>query len=475
MGLASVPILTRILTPSEYGVYSLVATSVALAAPIFYVTFAMSIIRFYPEYEDAGDLRTVFSTTLKYVPHFLVLILGVVLPIAAFALPLGSNRGIICLGIAVFALMVPFYILLTFLQAGQRARTYAILFLFVFAGRYLAGAALAKWAGAGVNGVFIAWFAALVIVVPVELVVLNVTRRFRWDAYSSKLMKQFFSYGFVIVFANISSNILSSSDRYLVQAFRGSTEVGLYSVVYTLAVDAFTVVLTALQLGAAPVIMQTYEREGQEATSALMTSITRYMLILLIPSMVGLYLLRTRVIHVLTSAQYLPSATAILPLALGIFFYNLGWVPAYSLYVKKKTKLTLVPVLAAAVLNIGLNLVLIPKYGFVSAAWSTMIAYVVYLVIMTALSEKYMHWVFPVAGMLKATAASAVMGVALYFLNKIPVAGLGGLVICLVGGTAVFIAAAFLFRVLSPSELAFARQTIRTLIAKAVPRSVEDE
>jgi O-antigen/teichoic acid export membrane protein len=475
MGLASVPILTRILSPSQYGIYSLMAVSIVLASSLFYITFVTSTIRFYPEYEDMQDLETLFSTALHYIPHFLVLTLGVVLPLAAFALPLGSYRGVICLGIVVFSLTVPFYMLLTFLQAGQRARTYALLFLLVYVGRYLVGAALVKWAGTGVNGVFIAWLGALIIVVPIELVLLNASRRFRWKRYSSPLMKQFLGYGFVLIFTSISANILTSSDRYLVQAFRGSREVGLYSVVYTLAVDAFTMILTALQLGAAPVIMQTYERDGEQATSELLSSITRYLLILLIPSTVGLYLLRERVIHVLTSAKYLPSATAVLPLALGIFFYNLAWIPTYAFYVKKRTKMTLVPIVTSALLNIGLNLFLIPKYGFVGAAWSTMIAYLVYLVIMTVMSERFMHWAFPARGVLKAAAAAAVMGVAVYFLNKIPVGGLGGLVIAVLGGTAVYVVAAFAFRVLSPSELGFARETLKKVVAKAVPRNVEDE
>jgi O-antigen/teichoic acid export membrane protein len=148
--------LTRILSPSQYGIYSLMAVSIVLASSLFYITFVTSTIRFYPEYEDMQDLETLFSTALHYIPHFLVLTLGVVLPLAAFALPLGSYRGVICLGIVVFSLTVPFYILLTFLQAGQRARTYALLFLLVYVGRYLVGAALVKWAGTGVNGVFIA-------------------------------------------------------------------------------------------------------------------------------------------------------------------------------------------------------------------------------------------------------------------------------------------------------------------------------
>jgi O-antigen/teichoic acid export membrane protein len=260
-----------------------------------------------------------------------------------------------------------------------------------------------------------------------------------------------------------------------VQIFKGSAEVGLYSVVYTLAVDAFTIVLTALQLGTAPVVMQTYEREGEQATVDLLSQITRYLLLTLIPLTLGIFLLRVRVIHVITSAKYLPAATAVLPLALGIFFYNLTLIPTYAFYVKKRTKLTLVPVVISAVLNIGINLVLIPKYGFVGAAWATMIAYLVYLTILTVMAEKYMHWEFPVVAVLKLAAAGAVMGVAVYFLNRISVQGLGGLAIAAAGGAVVYIGALFLFKGITPSELKFARETISNMVSKAEPPSTEDE
>lgn len=475
MGLVSVPILTRIFTPSQYGVYSLVAVSVMLISPVFYITFNMSVIRFYPELEDKGELPTLYSTALHYAPHFMVATLFVVLPIAAFVLPLGTNRGVICLAIAIFALYVPFYILLTFLQARQQARWYATLFLTVYAGRYLVGAALVKWAGTGVNGLFIAWLGALIIVVPIELIFLRITDNFKWSKYSPSLIKQFFSYGFVLVFTNISSNILTSSDRYLVQAFKGSRQVGLYSVVYTLAVDAFTLILSSLQLGAAPVVMQTYEREGEAETTHLLGRITRLLLIGLVPMTVGLYLLRIRVIHVLTSARYLPSASAVLPLALGIFCYNLAWIPTYTFFVKKRTRMILIPIVTSALLNIGLNLVLIPKYGFVGAAWSTMIAYVVYLTIMTTLSERLMHWEFPWLEVIKIVAAAAVMGIAVYFLNKVPVHGFGGLVLIIAVGALIYIIAVLAMRVVTPSEMNFARETLRRLRDKAVPRNVEDE
>jgi len=475
MGLVSIPILTRVFSPSQYGIYSLVSITIVLVTPIFYISFTTSLIRFFPEYEKKGDLQTLYSTGLRYIPHFLAATLLIALPIAAFALPLGDSRTVVCLGIAIFALFVPFFIMLTLFQVNQKAAQYAMLFLIVYAGRYLVGAALAKWAGTGVNGIFIAWLGALLLVIPLELILLRIPGKFRWHRYSPRLMKEFFSYGFVLIFVNISVNILTSADRYMVQAFRGSAEVGLYSVVYTLVVDAFSIMLWAIQLGAAPVVMKTFENDGEAATQTLLSQLTRYLLILLIPSSIGLYLLRVRIISVLTSAKYLPSTKAVLPLVLGIFLYNLAWVPTYAFYVRKRTKLTLIPVVTAAIVNIGLNFWLIPKYGFAAAAWNTMIAYLVYIVILVSLTERLLHWEFPFKEAFKVLAASVVMGVGVFFLNKVHIHGIGALILMIVVGGAIYIAALVAFRGISRKEFEFARKTISRVLSRALPPKSEND
>ena len=54
LGFLSIPIFTRIFTPSQYGIYSLVATSIALGSSLFFTWIMGATIRFYPEYEKKG-------------------------------------------------------------------------------------------------------------------------------------------------------------------------------------------------------------------------------------------------------------------------------------------------------------------------------------------------------------------------------------------------------------------------------------
>jgi O-antigen/teichoic acid export membrane protein len=463
MGFLSVPIFTRIFNPSGYGVYSLVSTTVGLVTMFFSIWLTSSVIRFYAEYDKKNDVETFYSTVFRYAPHFIVATLAVALPVAAFILPLGKDRLVVCLGIAITAFMVLFVVCLSMLQARQMAGYYAVIYIVFALGRYLLGAGIAKWLSTGPSGIFWGWLAVLLLLVPVELIVLGAGRKVRWSRYSPKLFREFFTFGFVLIFVNVLANVLSVSDRYMVGAFKGSFQVGLYSVVYTLVMDVYAIILAALQLGAFPVIIKTYEFDGEQSAIHLISRVTRYLLILTLPSALGMYLLRIRLLSVITTAKYLPAASVMLPLSLGILLNSAAWLPSMSLYIKKKTKLTLIPVGVASVINIGLNLILIPRYGYTAAAWDTLIAYVVFFILMVDLSRRYMQWKFPWLDSLKILAATAATGLALYFLNRIPIHGAGGLVLIVVSGTVIFFAVLLAVRGITVNELEFAAANLGRL------------
>lgn len=182
----AVPIFTRLLVPSEYGVYSLVAGTILLVGNLGSIWLAISIVRFYPAYEKEQRIDEFYSTIYHYVPHLLAAILLVALPLVALFLPLGKNRAVICLGIAVFPLFWLFRVSQGLSRARRLSKFYAIQAMLVDAGRYLVGAALVAWVGLGVTGIFVGWFGALVLVIIMQMLVLSFWRYFRWDKYSGE-------------------------------------------------------------------------------------------------------------------------------------------------------------------------------------------------------------------------------------------------------------------------------------------------
>lgn len=456
IGFVAIPILTRIFPPRQYGIFSLVNTAIALGSPILYAWLASSIIRFYPEHEARDELDVFYSTVLNLTPYYLVFFLGIILPVAAFALPLGKYRLLVCLGIAVFAMVLVFNIASALMRARQMAWEYAALTVFVAFCRYIVGAGIAVWLGQGVKGPFWGWLGALVIAVPIELIVLKAGRFYQRKKSSRALQRAFFSFGFVLVFVTFLSEVLSAADRYMVQAFKGAYQVGLYSMVYTLVTNSLGIISTFIALAAAPVIMKVYEREGEERTVALLGKITRYYLMLLIPAMVGIVVLRDPITRVATSSKYIPAEPAFLPIAAGIVFFYLSWIPTNAFMLKKRTKLTIIPMAIATVANVVLNVLLIPRYGFTGAAWATFFSYLGYMVILIAMSLKLMRWDFPWLNTIKICVATGIMTAALYGMIQAGLHGFSGLAAMTVGGTFIYFLVLLIIGGYSMSELVYA-------------------
>ena len=95
------------------------------------------------------------------------------------------------------------------------------------------------------------------------------------------------------------------------------------------------------------------------------------------------------IVQLLSSSEYYGASIAVGPLALGFLFYASAQVTYLGVtLLKKRRALATIPWIAALV-NIGANLLLIPRFGFVAAAWSTALAYAVLTVSYALASRRY--------------------------------------------------------------------------------------
>ncbi|MFH1149465.1 MAG: flippase [Actinomycetota bacterium] len=471
IGFAAFPMLTRLLGPSQYGVFSLINTAIVLGSPIFYVFLTSSTLRFYPVYEKDDRLDVFYSTVFHFLPHFMVLCFCVLLPVASFVLPLGRYRGAITVGVAVFALYTVFNVTQVLLRVRQESLQYSAMAIFTTFARYLVGVALVAWTEAGVAGPFWAWAGGLLIAIPVELVWLKTRKYFRWKLYSKGLFREFFHFGFVLIFVTFSVEIMTAADRYMVQIFKGSYQVGLYSAVYILVMTIENLMATFIMMGTVPVMMRVFEHDGKAAAEVLLGKVTRYLLMMLTPSMVAAWVLREPLIRVVAGARYAPAEPAVLPLVIGVFLSILAWPTLQVFYMEKRTSLTLIPIGTAALSNILINLVLIPRYGFPGAAWATMISYALYLAIAVVLSSRYMRWQFPWGASARIGLASAVMGAGLWGMERAGLSGPAGLLAMIAAGALIYVVVILLVGGISRPERRFAMELVAKipLVGRAVP------
>lgn len=196
-------------------------------------------------------------------------------------------------------------------------------------------------------------------------------RQFRWDECKYALL-----ICIPMIPHLLSKYLLNQADRIMIKQFCGSTDTAFYSLAYTCA-------MIPIMLGNATNIAwspwsseQIHEGNFKGIRKASYYYIAMFYLIV-----IGMFLLGPEIILVLGGKKYMEAVVVLPPVVMGAAFQFL-----YNLYVAleqfaKKTVGMAFGTAAAAVINVALNWVLIPRYGYVAAAYTTLFGYACLLVI----------------------------------------------------------------------------------------------
>lgn len=168
----------------------------------------------------------------------------------------------------------------------------------------------------------------------------------------------------------LASNVLNSVDRIMITDMCGATSTALYGMAYNIAMIV-NVLWDSLNSAYSPWLgeqLHIKNYEGIKKYSYRYIGLFAYIL-------VGVMLVAPEALWILGGDSYIEAKCVIPPVMLGYFFVFL-----YSMYVnieqyEKKTVGMAVATIIAAVLNLVLNFIFIPKYGYIVASYTTLIGY----------------------------------------------------------------------------------------------------
>jgi O-antigen/teichoic acid export membrane protein len=209
--------------------------------------------------------------------------------------------------------------------------------------------------------------------------------RFKLHAMGCKgLASEAVAYGGPFVAWGISMQFLNVADRYVIELLRGSFAVGLYSGIYTVATAAVTFFTTPLLLSAVP---RMFRASGTNVESLNSTNEVRFLMektlevlvLVSAPLLLGCTLLRQEIILLVLGTQYLQAADIFPFIVLGTLFWQLAQIYQKGFEVKANTKPLQNYIIIAAILNIVLNFLAVPKGGLIGAALATTLSFGAYL------------------------------------------------------------------------------------------------
>jgi len=449
IGIVSIPIITRLFSPGEYGNYVLVMVTVSFLGGLTTGWLADSIIRFFPVYEKKAKLGELYNTILI----FSIVSIAVISLFFLGALFLIENKisanlaSLMRLGVLVFVATVCFQIFQSFFRAKRQVTKYTSFSIWQSVAGLGIGIALVVFFHHGVDGLLWGEFLDVVTILPLMyLLGIGKDMSIR-KGVSSSMAEEMAKYGFPLIIAFLTFFLLGSSDRYILGFFRGSQEVGIYSASYAISEGVLALLLGVFVVAAGPILMQIWEKQGVKASQEFLTKLTRYYLLICLPATVGLSVLAKPIINIFVAQQYYEGYRIIPLVVFGFFFNGVSYSFALPFSLIKKTYIYSIMAMIAALSNVGLNFLLIPKYGYMAAAVTTLISYSLYLFLTVVASRRFLVWKFPFKALAKIALASTTMGITTYFIGSILTSSiLINLIVAIGTGGIVYFVTLFLLR-----------------------------
>ncbi|MCA9767105.1 MAG: oligosaccharide flippase family protein, partial [Carnobacterium sp.] len=168
----------------------------------------------------------------------------------------------------------------------------------------------------------------------------------------------------------LSNVLLSQFDRIMVNSYSGAHDAGIYSYIYNLSV-VLSVVWASTNNAWVPWFFGEMEKKDYKKIKK--TS-NYYMLLFGAITLISMLLL-IDIAKLMAPEEYLVGIPLIIPILLGYFFQFLYSLPVNVENYEKKTSYIAIGTIASALINVVLNIIFIPKYGYIAAGYTTVVAY----------------------------------------------------------------------------------------------------
>lgn len=426
LGLLSATIFTRIFGASEYGRYSL-ALSIAMFVSVAAIAWLQtSLNRYLPSLQDQdaiNELKQCVSGGL-----LLVLVAEVILALVlAYGVLLFASPEWQSLYLPTVVLIIAsslFGGLTVVLQAEMRAKDYTqynILNALLKLSFSLAFVLLiVKNAEYMIYGTAVGTF----ILIPrlwkvTKLISAGSILRRRISTNFWKGIRQLASYGMPMVGWFLAAALLGSGDRYIIQWFRGSAEVGIYSANCALITGAVGLLNAPIILAAHPFLMKANSIGDIEQTGKWLGKIIDWFVaagILLISFM---WLFSSDFAYWFLGSDFREGHVIMPIVTAGYIVFQLSMYTHKPLEFREKTVSMLIISVAAVLVNFASNIYLVPKFGYIASAYVTLVSYLFYNVVVSYVGKKIvpwkMHW-----QLLSAVAVITLLGIiAIYYDRRI--------------------------------------------------------
>ena len=419
VGFGGVAVFTRLMGQEEFGRFALVMAALSLAHILAFTWLEAAVARYHARAEKRGRLSDHLATAyglFALCAVFALAAFGGALLLFDFDAPLKAALGFALVQlIARSAMQIG---LETHRAAGNVARYSALEAGYLTLG-FTLGVGLLLFTDMGAAGVFAGSAVAVAVVAVFDLPAM--LRRARPGRRQKVRAAAFARYGAPISASLIFEHLLSIGDRFLINWILGAGAVGVYAAGYGLADRLIDIIFIWFGAAVWPLTIRALEQEGGDAAKAVAARAAGLMALIAFPAAAGLALVATELTGVIVGPDLREGAAAILPwIALsGLMNGMMTYYFHEAFTLTRRTGVMAAIMAGAAVLNLVLNLLLLPHFGLIGAAMATVLAYFGALCTCILLGRRYFVLPVPLGDWAKAACAAGLMALAVWALPEI--------------------------------------------------------
>jgi O-antigen/teichoic acid export membrane protein len=376
--LAGVLIFTRLVRPEVYGAYAVTIAAASVAMALSGEWLQTATLRLVAGQRRISH-RRIYVRALLQLTLASTAVLTVAAAVAFGVAHTSLGRELVVAGWLYAALNILFLGATIYLQATFQSARFALYRSVYSVLRVVLAAALALIIAPSPLWLVGGSIVALLVVLPHAAV-----RVFREDGPPeiperiAAARTHVLRFGAPLIGWYAASQILNLSDRFFLQGFLGSAEVGMYSVTYSLVVGATTTLLQPILASTYPAMVRAWQHHGPMAAGRELTSAVRSYLLVSPLVFCGLTLFGNDVLSLLAPSGYQTPRALLAILAAALLCWNAGLYLQKGLELSLRSSALVTSLSIAAAVNVTANLFLIGRFGLIGAAVSTLLGYVVY-------------------------------------------------------------------------------------------------
>lgn len=366
----TLPLFTRLLTTEQYGQYTIYSSwqgilMLFLTLNLAYGSFQTAMVKF-------EDRRAEYITSIQGICLLLSLIfLAIYLPFRSLWNQLFEMPTIFVL------ILVSEIIFTTATQLWMERNRFEFKYKSVVAVTLLTSVLSPILAFVLVSSTDekgyarILGYAGVNILVGLIIFILNSKRGKKF--YKNEFWKYAFGFNIPLLAYYLSQVLFNQSDRIMISHMTGTSDAAMYGVAYNLAM-ILTFVLNAINGSYVPWMYgKIKENKGEDNKS-----ISLVLIVLMGLMILCVIWYAPEIIFIMAGSQYAAATYVVAPVAMSLLllFYCQLFINVEFYYEEKK--MLVYGSIGAAVLNIVLNYLLIPIFGFVAAGYTTFISYIVF-------------------------------------------------------------------------------------------------